>query len=43
MVTRTNASIEAVAAFLYNVVYEQDGGEGWKPEEPGSYDEGASS
>ena len=33
MVTRTNASIEAIAAFLYNAIYDQDAGEGWTPEE----------
>jgi hypothetical protein len=33
MLTRTQASIEAVAAFLYNVIYDQDGKEGWTPEE----------
>jgi hypothetical protein len=33
MLTRTEASIEAVAAFLYNAIYDQDGKEGWTPEE----------
>lgn len=35
MRARTNVSIEAVAAFLYNAIYDQDAGEGWTPDEPG--------
>ncbi len=33
MGARTQASIEAVAAFLYNAIYDQDAGDGWTPEE----------
>ena len=34
MIRINERSIEAVAALLYNLIYEQDGGEGWTPEEP---------
>ena len=34
MIQITDHSIEAVAALLYNLIYDQDGGEGWTPEEP---------
>ena len=35
MLTRTDVSIEAVAALLYNAIYDQDAGEGWTPDERG--------
>jgi hypothetical protein len=34
MIQITDRSIEAVAALLYNLTYDQDGGEGWTPEKP---------
>ena len=34
MIQMSDRFIEAVAALLYNLIYEQDGGEGWTPEEP---------
>ncbi len=33
MVKRTDAVVEAVAALLYNLMYDQDGNEGWTPDE----------
>jgi hypothetical protein len=35
MLQRTGAAVEAVAALLYNLIYDQDGGEGWTPDDPG--------
>lgn len=34
MIQMSDRFIEAVAALLYNLIYEQDGGEGWTPAEP---------
>lgn len=34
MIQLSDRMIEAVAALLYNLIYEQDDGEGWTPEEP---------